>query len=315
MFKSFHQKGLFMAFLLLSAIAHGQLLDGKPERFTRQDSLRGALRPERTCFNVRHYALDLDLNFDKQYLDGAVKMTFDIVEPTKRMQLDLFENMELVDVLYESPGHGHSHAMAFEREGNAFFVSFPHVVQPSKDHVFYISYRGKPIVAKNAPWDGGFTWSEDDNGLPWLGVSCEGIGASLWWPNKDHLSDEPDSISVRVTYPEEITFVGNGRLVEDIFYGDGRRSTTYATSYPINNYNVTLNIGDYVHIEDEYTYPDGDQLALDYYVLSYNEAKAKEHFGQVKPMLECFNQYLGKYPFMVDGFALVETPYLGMEHQ
>ena len=315
MFKSFHQIGLFVAFLLITASAHGQLLDGKPERFTRQDSLRGALRPERTCFDVRHYALDLDLNFEKQYLDGAVKMTFDIVEPTKRMQLDLFENMELVDVLYESPGHGHSHAMAFEREGNAFFVSFPHIVQPSKNHVFYISYRGKPIVAKNAPWDGGFTWSEDDNGLPWLGVSCEGIGASLWWPNKDHLSDEPDSISVRVTYPEEITFVGNGNMVEDIFYGDGRRSTSYATSYPINNYNVTLNIGDYVHIEDEYTYPDGDKLALDYYVLSYNEAKAKEHFGQVKPMLECFDQYLGKYPFMVDGFALVETPYLGMEHQ
>ena len=109
--------------------------------------------------------------------------------------------------------------------------------------------------------------------------------------------------------------MGNGNLVEDIFYGDGRRSTTYATSYPINNYNVTLNIGDYVHIEDDYTYPDDDELALDYYVLSYNEAKAKEHFGQVKPMLECFDQYLGKYPFMQDGFALVETPYLGMEHQ
>ena len=130
MFKSFHQIGLFVVFLLTSVIAHGQLLDGKPERFTRQDSLRGALRPERTCFDVRHYALDLDLDFDKQYLDGAVKMTFDILEPTKRMQLDLFENMELVDVLYDSPDHGHSHAMAFEREGNAFFVSFPHEVQP-----------------------------------------------------------------------------------------------------------------------------------------------------------------------------------------
>jgi len=165
-------------------------------------------------------------------------------------------------------------------------------------------------LPKNAPWDGGFVFSKDTNDKPFIGVAVQGTGASLWYPNKDHQSDEPESVDIKVSVPNGLMNVSNGRLIAETALGDGYTQWHWKVRQPINSYNITLNIADYVHFEDRY-----NQLSLDYYVLKENLDKAKQQFQQVRPMMDCFYEKFGDYPFQKDGFKLVETPYLGMEHQ
>jgi aminopeptidase N len=277
-------------------------------KFEKADTLRGALRPERSCYDVTFYDLHLRVDERKKYLSGFVGIEYKALADFERLQIDLFENMVVEKIVFGD------RELTYERVEDAVFVDFPKQEAGSSSR-FDVYYAGFPVVARNAPWDGGFVWSEDDKGRPWIGVACEGDGASLWWPNKDHLSDEPDSLSIRVAVRDPLQCIANGNLRGT--YQEEKGFTTYHwfVSYPINNYNVTVNIGHYAHFSDVYTAGDGSELDLDYYVLSYNLEKAKKHFEQVHPTLSCFERFFGKYPFWKDGFALVETPYLGMEHQ
>jgi len=278
--------------------------------YSRADSLRGALRPERTGYNVRYYHLDLTVDPQNRTIEGSNRMVYDIeTDGTERLQVDLFENMNLYRI-----ADGQGRELAFSRQANAVFVQLPQPLDAGARAEMTIYYGGTPIAAKNAPWDGGFTWKEDGQGNPWIGVSCEGIGASLWWPNKDHPSDEPDSMLVSVRVPDGLVFVGNGQPRGQRPAAAGYTQYDWFVSYPINNYNVSLNIGDYVHFSDTFVSIAGN-LPLDYYVLRPNLETAKAHFAQVAPMMACYEQYFAPYPFFEDGFALIETPYLGMEHQ
>ncbi len=276
--------------------------------FTQADTLRGMLRPERTCYDVNFYDLSIRVNVAEHSISGYVDMFYTVKENFKTLQVDLYENMKLERIVQDKEN------LTFERRYDAVFVSFPKVQKQGTKGSIRMYYSGKPQEAKNPPWDGGFVWDEDKNGDPWIGVACEGDGASLWWPNKDHLSDEPDSMSIRVSVPRALNCVANGNLRRIVDQGDYRRYDWFV-SYPINNYNATVNIAKYSRFSDVYTALDGDSLALDYYVLPYNVAKAKKHFEQVHKVLACYEHFFGKYPFWNDGFALVETPYLGMEHQ
>jgi len=279
------------------------------ETYNQADSLRGALRPERTCYDVLFYHLDLTLDPVNRTIEGSNRMLYNVVEPTERLQVDLFENMNLHRIA-DAAGKN----LAFTRQGNAVFVNLEAPLQPGTLSEMTLYYGGEPIAAANAPWDGGFTWKEDGAGNPWIGVSCEGIGASLWWPNKDHPADEPDSMLVSVRVPEGLVFVGNGTPRGQTPAENGYTRFNWFISYPINNYNVSLNIGDYVHFSDTF-YSVAGKLPLDYYVLRPNLEKAQAHFAQVGPMMACYEEYFAPYPFFKDGFALIETPYLGMEHQ
>lgn len=276
--------------------------------FTKADTLRGSLRPERTCYDVHYYGLQLKVDTRKKMIRGEVEIAFTAVTDFQRLQIDLFENMTIDRILLGKQ------ELSFTRDYNAIFVDFPTIQQAGNTGSFTVHYYGKPTVASNAPWDGGFVWSEDKRGRDWIAVACEGDGASLWWPNKDHLSDEPDSMLISLTVPSDLMAVANGNLRE-VEEEDKYTRYDWFVSYPIDNYNVTLNIGHYTHFSDEYYAADGDTLALDYYVIDYNEDRAREHFQQVHSVLACYEKYLDKYPFWEDGFALVETPYLGMEHQ
>lgn len=276
--------------------------------FSRADSLRGALRPERTCYDVTFYELDVAIDPEKEKIDGFVDIHFQTLEDFRRLQIDLFSNMELDKVEFQSK------SLPYTREFNAVFIEFP-LQKAGSQGVFRVYYHGKPVVATNPPWDGGFIWTTDQQNRPWIAVACEGDGASLWWPNKDHLSDEPDSMAIRITVPDPLVCISNGNLRQTLSPKKGHTRYEWFVSYPINNYNVTVNIGQYAHFSDTYKAKDGEELALDYYVLTYNEGIARKHFEQVKPTLACFERFFGKYPFWDDGFALVETPYLGMEHQ
>lgn len=276
--------------------------------FTKADTLRGSLRPERTCYDVHYYDLQLRIDPRKQLIRGTVEIAYTHVTDFQTLQIDLFENMIIDRILLNDQ------ELDYQREANAVFVKFPTLQKAEQQGSIVVHYHGKPTVASNAPWDGGFVWAEDKKGREWIAVACEGDGASLWWPNKDHLSDEPDSMLISLTVPSELMAVANGNLRE-VEEGDKYTRYDWFVSYPIDNYNVTLNIGHYTQFSDTYYAADGDSLALDYYVIDYNEERARKHFQQVHSVLACFEQYLDKYPFWEDGFALVETPYLGMEHQ
>ncbi len=279
-------------------------------QFSLADTLRGALRPERTGFDVHYYELHLEVSPAERYIEGHVNMDYRVVHPTQRLQIDLFKNLQ-IDSIKQAGRH-----LPYERIANAVFIDLPAQLLTGSRHRMTIWYGGKPIAAKNAPWDGGFVWSLDHKDRTWVGIACEGTGASLWWPNKDHLSDEPDSMLVSVTVPKRLFVASNGNLREEVEL-DNRYQKRYDwfVSYPINNYNISLGIGSYVHFDSTYVAFDGEVLELDYYVLDYNEDRARKQFRQVGPMLAAYEHYFGKYPFWQDGYALIETPFLGMEHQ
>jgi len=297
------------------------------QTFTKRDSLQGGLPFERTCFDVLHYDLDIKVNPDERYISGSNEIRFKVVENTKRIQLDLFENMR-VDSIYDFRG-GAWEKVSYSREYDAVFVDFTEELKRDSEKLILVFYSGKPKEAKNAPWDGGFVWKKDSNGKPFVGVAVQGTGASLWYPCKDSQSDEPDyGVGISISVPDNLVAVSNGWLCGKSarkYNNDGSNSTLpikykedndyirydWCVTYPINNYNITLNIGDYVDFYDEL-----DNLNISYYVLRENKQKAKKHFeDDVKPMLKCFQDKFGPYPFPEDGYKLVEAPYLGMEHQ
>jgi aminopeptidase N len=276
---------------------------------TRADTLRGMLTPLRTCYDVRYYNLDLKIDPSTESISGSTTIRFTATTDFDRMQVDLFPNMRVDRIEIDDTGE-----VAYTREFGAIFVTLPHLIRAQSNHDLKISYSGQPQQAKRPPWEGGFTWTKDSLGNPWIAVTCQGTGASLWWPNKDHQDDEPDSVLISVTVPSGLQDVSNGRLRSVTDLGEGWTRYDWFVSYPINNYNITVNVGMYAHFGDVYV-ANGDTLTLDYYVMPYNLERAAVQFAQVKPMMAAFEKHFGKYPFPRDGYKLVEAPHLGMEHQ
>jgi aminopeptidase N len=273
--------------------------------FTRRDSLQGSLRLERTAFDVQRYDLNITINPENRTVAGYNDITFNLLEKTSSIQLDLFENMMVDSILHEDI------KLTYQRELDAVFIDFPSDIPLNSEQKIRFYYSGNPLVAKRAPWDGGFVWKKDSNGNDFIGVAVQGTGASLWYPVKDHQTDEPDrGTSIKVAVPNGLMNVSNGRFLGKEELTNGYTRWDWEVKSPINNYNIVINIADYVHIHDEL-----NGLDLDYYVLRENEEKARKHFEEVKPMMNCFQEKFGDYPFIEDGFKLVETPYLGMEHQ
>ena len=299
---------LVVFLFLFPCLVNGQLLSNKTE-FSRKDSLRGQLTPLRTCYDVTYYHLDVDVNIPTRSISGSNLIKFKTLQDFNRMQIDLFDNMAIDHILYQGK------KLKYTREFNAVFIDFPTHIKTNTLDSILVYFSGTPLQANRAPWDGGFDWKKDSNNKPWVASANQGIGASLWWPNKDHQSDEPDSVLISVTVPKGLMNVSNGRLrnIENI--GSKKSKFNWFVSNPINNYNIALNIGDYVHFQDSF---DGEKgkLDIDYYVLRENIDRAKPHFeANVKPMLKAFEYWFGPYPFYEDSFKLIETSHLGMEHQ
>jgi aminopeptidase N len=277
--------------------------------FSRADSLRGNLTALRTCYDINYYHLDMKVNIDEKFISGSNLFVFTAASDFKRLQFDLFANLTIQKILYKGS------ELNYTREYNAVFVDFPATIRKGSKDEFTVFYSGNPTIAKRAPWDGGFVFAKDQAGKPWVAVACQGFGASSWWPTKDHQADEVDSMMISISVPPGLMDVSNGRLRSTKRLDDGYTQYNWAVTYPINNYTVTLNIADYVHFSDSYARKNGN-LSLDYYVLKENLEKAKLQFeGDVKPMFDCFENWFGPYPFYRDGYKLVESPYLGMEHQ
>lgn len=297
---------LFLLVFLCGILSpEAQILGKEQTTYTRADSLRGSLRPERTSFDVQKYELTLKVVPEEKYISGVNEISFKVLDQFPVMQIDLFENMQIDSILYKGK------KLDYEREFNAVFISFENPLPENTQQKIRFYYSGHPIVAENAPWDGGFVFAKDKNGNPWIATAVQGVGASLWFPNKDHQSDEPDQgVEMHIAVPNGLMNVSNGRFTGKKELEKGYTQWSWKVVNPINNYNLALNIGDYAHFSEEY-----QNLDLNYYVLSYNLEKAKKQFQQVKPMMDCFYEHFGPYPFPEDGYKLVETPYLGMEHQ
>lgn len=275
------------------------------QNFTRKDSLQGGLRPERTSYDVQRYDLNITIDPEKKNIKGYNDITFKATAATNRIQVDLFSNMNVDAITLNT------FKTTYKRDNDAVFIVFDKPLEKDKEYTIRFAYSGTPVVAKNAPWDGGFVFTKDDSGKPWVGVAVQGTGASLWYPVKDHQSDEPDrGASIKVAVPNGLMDVSNGKFIGSTDLKNGYTRWDWEVKNPINNYDITVNIADYAHFHDEYK-----GMPLDYYVLKNNVEKAKKQFEEVKPMLQCFEEKFGQYPFVEDGYKLVETPYLGMEHQ
>jgi aminopeptidase N len=278
-------------------------------QFTRADTLRGMLTPLRTCYDVTYYHPDIKINPADSTIKGSNTIRFKVVTPFQKMQVDLFPNMNVDKILFED-----GKECTYTREFGAVFITIPEKLERG-EHQIVFYYSGRPQVAKRPPWDGGFTWTKDDEGNPWVCVTCQETGASLWWPNKDHQSEESDSTLLSITVPPDLEDVSNGRLRSVTTTSDGWKTYNWFISAPINNYDVTVNIGKFKHFSNVYTGADGSKLTLDFYVLPENYEKAKAQFKEVKNMLKCYEKDFGKYPFYKDGYKLIDAPHNGMEHQ
>lgn len=281
-------------------------------QFTKADTLRGSITPERAWWNLLHYDIQVRPNLVDKTIQGTVAIQFKVLTKGKRMQIDLQQPLIIDSVIYSGKT---KQILSFTREGNAAMVNMPNDLKVNTEGLVQVHYHGVPRAAIRAPWDGGISWTKDELGNPFVATSCQGLGASVWWPCKDHQYDEPEKgVTISVRVPDTLMNVSNGRLVNTIQHNDATKSWVWQVTEPINNYSVSMNIGKYIHMQDDFNGEAG-KLSLDYYVLPQNKQGAERQFAQVKPMLECFEYWFGKYPFYKDGFKLVEVPYLGMEHQ
>jgi hypothetical protein len=307
-----------------------QRSDASEPSYTRADSLRGGVMPERAWWDLVHYHLQVEVDIEALALSGVNRMQYRVRERLDeqtvrlmqlsgvdasdviaarnagRLQIDLQSPMQLVSALQQG------RSLEVEQYGSAWFISG--VDTDLGVHAVDLVFEGQPVVAANPPWDGGITWQEDSAGRPFVASANQGIGASIWWPNKDHPWDEPDSMRISVRLPDSLMNVSNGRLLQVENHGDGTHTTHWAVVNPINNYGVNLNIAAYEHFSEIF-YGLNGPLCVDYYVLPENLEAARRQFAEVPRTLEAFEYWFGAYPFYEDGFKIVEVPYLGMEHQ
>jgi aminopeptidase N len=281
----------------------------KKQTFSKQDSLRGSINEERKWWDVQHYAIDVEPDYISETIKGHVIISFKALKAGNKMQIDLQEPMTLNEAVFQNV------KLTFSREGNVYHIQFPESPAKNSINKLQLSFSGKPRKAINPPWDGGWIWKKDEKGNPWMSVACQGLGASVWFPCKDHQSDEPDlGASLQMIVPDSLVAVGNGQLTEKESLNNGKTAYTWSVKNPINNYNIIPYIGKYVHWKETYAGEKGE-LDCSYWVLEYNIDKARKQFEQVKPMLKSFENWFGPYPFYEDGYKLVESPHLGMEHQ
>ncbi len=292
--------------LLLALAAPAVAAQERPS--TRADTLRGSIGPERAWWDVLYYDLQIRVSPADSTLAGSNTIHYLATAPGRELQIDLMAPLAVDSVVQNGA------RLTVRRDGNALFVRAAAPQEAGHRGTVTFHYHGRPRAAANAPWDGGLVWKRDPEGKPWVGSAVQGLGASAFWPNKDHQADEPDSMRIRITVPTPTVAISNGRFAGSTRNADGTTTWDWRVRSPINNYGVTINAGSYVHFGERF---DGEAgpLDLDYWVLDAHLPQARRQFAQVAPVLRCFESWFGPYPFYADGFKLVESSYLGMEHQ
>ena len=300
-------KSLNIILIIIFFLTSSFNLFSQDYNFTKQDTLRGSITPERAWWDLVYYHLDISVNPDEKFIKGSNTITYSVLNSEDRLQVDLQDPLKITKV--EQNGK----ILDFESVGNAHFIKLVEKQKKGDIQSIKVFYEGNPKEAVRAPWDGGLSWKRDSNGKHFVATSCQGIGASIWWPNKDHMYDEVDSMLISVNVPKNLVNVSNGRLRKVENY-ENSNTFHWFVSNPINNYGVNINIGDYVSFSEVYQGEKGP-LDMSYYVLRDNIEIAKSHFKDAPKMMDAFEFWFGPYPFYEDSFKIVEVPYLGMEHQ
>ncbi|AXT60229.1 M1 family peptidase [Aquimarina sp. AD10] len=295
----------FLAFLFFLG---SMFLSAQESNFTRKDTLRGSITPEREWWDLTYYHLDIKIDPDQKTISGKNTIYYRVLKGSTVMQIDLQPPLKIEKVIQQGK------ELQVKSEENAHFITLTHKQKENDLNSLTVFYSGKPREAINAPWDGGISWTKDTNNKHFVASSCQGLGASVWWPNKDHMYDEVDSLLISVNVPDDLMNVSNGRLRKVEEHDDKTKTFHWFVNNPINNYGVNINIGDYTHFGEKYKGEKGE-LDMDYYVLKDNLDKAKKQFKDAPKMMKAFEHWFGPYPFYEDSFKLVEVPYLGMEHQ
>ena len=304
-------KKIIFSFLLISLMScqenrpHGNQY--KLPELTKNNFLIGNLNDNRSSYRVSFYDINIDFDISKKSLNGFVTIKAESIRNLDKLQIDLAENLNIKKITYENQD------ISFSRELDAVMVDFKSTIKKGSIFEFTVFYEGIPQSADNPPWAGGFTWSKDKDGRDWIAVSCEGEGARIWWPNKDHITAEGDSVRMTYTVPSNLVAVGNGKLRSVKNLGD-KTSYEWFVSNPINNYNVSVQIGNYVAVQDTFV-KNSETHYMNHYVLDYNHELASNFFPQSKEVIRFYEKYFGDYQWYEDGYKLVEVPYLGMEHQ
>ncbi len=305
--------GFAIAFCGQLAEAQKRLFDDQ-DKYSRADRLRGSVTPERQWWDLKHYDLSVEVFPKTKSLKGSNLISFTAIKPGQRMQIDLQFPLKITSVKQGETD------LKFERGGkgerNVYWVTFDKKIAAGTESSVRVFYEGVPLEAKRPPWSGGVSWRKDDKGAPFIVTTCQGIGASVWWPCKDHGYDEPDNgMAIRITVPQPLVAVSNGRL-KDSVHNEQAKTSTYHWEVvnPINSYCVNMNIGNYVSFSETFEGEGGD-LDVEYWVLDHQRETAKKHFKEVPRTLKAFEHWFGKYPFYEDSYKLVVVPYLGMEHQ
>ena len=341
----YRMKATFLYLLLLLAMSSSAQ---QKETFTHADTLRGSLNPNRMWWDVLRYDISVTPDYEAKTIEGSNIITYkqcfnsklktDQIRKTNivlkkealQMQIDLQQPMIIDSIVtadsiiagtYEGRKKDEYRGanrikLNYKTEGNVTLVNIPENHFDYAQDAITIYYHGKPREAVKPPWDGGWIWSKDSLGRPWMSVACQGLGASVWYPCKDHQSDEPDSgASLTITVADSLVAVGNGRLTNKHQNGNGTTSYTWRVVNPINNYLIVPYIGKYVNFGEVYKGEKGN-LDVNFWVLDYNAQRAKEHsLPEVNRMLKAFEYWMGPYPFYEDSYKLVDAPHLGMEHQ
>ncbi len=277
--------------------------------YSLEDSLRGTVTKERVWWDLIHYNLKVKVDIKQKFISGENVIRYKVLNSMQVLQLDLQTPMKIKKVSQDGL------VLNFDKKGkNAYFILLKKVQMIGKDETLVVEFDGNPKTAARAPWDGGFSWSKDEKGKDFVATSCQELGSSVWWPCKDHMYDEPDSMRMAVTVPDSLWDISNGRMIKMCINANGSRTTEWEIKNPINNYGVNINIGNYVHFSEVYGGEKGN-LTMDYFVLPENLDKAKVQFKDASRMMKAFEYWFGPYPFYEDGYKLVEVPYLGMEHQ
>ena len=311
------------SFLILNYLQAQAL---KPmQKLTHADTLRGTYGPGRDWWDVLKYDLHVKFNIVDSTISGKNIIQLKALKPGSLLQIDLQEPMIIDSIFIRSNNNLGSKYYGIttkykiaekniQKAGNAYFLKLKDTLQVKNIHYVFVYYHGKPRIAKRPPWDGGLIWKKSADSSPWVSIACQGLGASVWYPCKDHQSDEPDSAEMHITVPDTLMCVGNGRYRGKINNGDGTATYDWAVIEPINNYNIIPYIGKYVHFNEIYKGEKGN-LDMDYWVLEENLEKAKTHFADAPRMIKAFEYWFGPYPFYEDGYKLIDAPHLGMEHQ
>tara|TARA_B100000809_G_scaffold263627_1_gene317321 strand:- start:7100 stop:8743 length:1644 start_codon:yes stop_codon:yes gene_type:complete len=300
-------KNIFSFFLLLYSV---QLFSQENLSFSKQDSLRGTINKDRIWWDLQRYDLKMSVDIQQKKIWGTNTIYYKVKNNSNRIQIDLQEPMTITKASQDNQN------LSILKTGNVYLITLLKNQEINSMEELILDFEGIPKATDAAPWEAGFTWEKDSNGVDLIATTCQGQGASVWWPCKDHLYDEPDrGMDMHYTVPSHLVAVGNGRLIsteKDTL--QNTKTFHWKVLSPINNYGVQLSIGDYVSYQKQYKGEAG-VLDCDYYVLKENFSKSKTHFKEVAKTLEAFEYWFGPYPFYKDGYKIIDVPYLGMEHQ